>query len=91
MERLDEFEVRKAKIEDLREKGLEPYPYRFEKTHDSLFIKEHFDELEGKTVSIAGRIITKRVFGKLSFAHLRDEQGDIQIAIQKNLFLFILT
>jgi len=83
MERLDEFEVRKAKIEDLREKGLEPYPYRFEKTHDSLFIKEHFDELEGKTVSIAGRIITKRVFGKLSFAHLRDEQGDIQIAIQK--------
>ncbi|MDD5573119.1 MAG: lysine--tRNA ligase [Candidatus Hydrothermia bacterium] len=79
----DEFEIRKEKVEVLRKAGIEPYQYHFEITHQSNAIKEHFDELENKEISIAGRLMTKRVFGKLSFAHIRDENGDIQIAIQQ--------
>ncbi|MGB4238280.1 MAG: lysine--tRNA ligase [Candidatus Hydrothermia bacterium] len=79
----DEFEIRKEKVEVLRKAGIEPYQYHFEITHRSNAIKEHFDELENKEISIAGRLMTKRVFGKLSFAHIRDENGDIQIAIQQ--------
>ncbi len=81
----EEFFVRKEKVKKLREMGIEPYPYRFEITHHSTDIKEKFEELEGKEVRIAGRIMTKRVFGKLNFAHLRDEFGDIQIVTQKGV------
>ena len=81
----EEFFIRKEKVEKLREIGIEPYPYKFEVSHHSLEIKADFEKLEGKEVSIAGRIITKRIFGKLNFAHLRDEQGDIQIVTQKGV------
>jgi len=81
----EEFIIRKEKVETLRNLGIEPYPYSFERDHHSVEIKEQFSELENKEVSIAGRIMTKRVFGKLSFAHLRDEKGDIQIAVQSGV------
>ncbi len=81
----EEFEIRKSKVEELRQLNLEPYAYRFEKTHSSTSIKENFEALENKEVSIAGRLMTKRVFGKLSFAHIRDEEGDIQIAVQQGV------
>ncbi len=81
----EEFFVRKEKVEKLRQLGIEPYPYKFNVTHHSAEIKEQFDKLQGKEVSVAGRIMTKRVFGKLNFAHLRDEYGDIQIVTQKGV------
>jgi len=81
----EEFEVRKEKVEQLRNLGIEPYQYKFLKTHESKFIKENFEEFENKEVLIAGRLMTKRVFGKLSFAHIRDESGDLQIAVQQGI------
>jgi len=82
---MEEFEVRRQKIEELRERGIEPYPYRFEKTHRSSDVKSRFDELKGMTVRLAGRLISKRVFGKLIFAHIQDEDDRIQLIFQKNV------
>jgi lysyl-tRNA synthetase class 2 len=79
----EEFLIRKEKVETLRKTGIEPYQYNFQKSHDSAFIKEHYTEMENQKVNISGRLMTKRVFGKLSFAHLRDAAGDIQIAVQQ--------
>ncbi len=81
----DEILIRREKIDQLRKRGIEPYEYHFVKTHSSQLIKENFDSLENQEVSIAGRLMTKRVFGKLSFAHIRDENGDIQIAVQQGV------
>ncbi|MGB9824170.1 MAG: lysine--tRNA ligase [Candidatus Hydrothermia bacterium] len=81
----DEFEIRRQKVYGLRERGIEPYQYHFVKTHYSTEVKENFETLENKEVAIAGRLMTKRVFGKLSFAHVRDEKGDIQIAVQQGV------
>ncbi len=80
---MDEFENRKAKIEALRERGIEPYPYRFELTHHVSEFKEQFEALGDKQVSLAGRLVARRIFGKLIFAHIQDETGRVQIAIQK--------
>ncbi len=80
----DEYTVRKEKLKELVELGINPYPYRFEKNVDSIYLKTNTDDLLGKEFSFAGRIVLKRVFGKLIFAHLRDESGDLQIAIEKN-------
>ena len=83
-EKRDEYTVRKEKLKELVELGINPYPYRFEKNADSIYLKHNTDALLGKEFSFAGRIVLKRVFGKLIFAHLRDESGDLQIAIEKN-------
>ncbi len=79
----EEYEVRKRKREELQNLGIEPYAYRFPVSHHSREIKEQFETLEGQAVRIAGRLISKRVFGNLIFAHLRDESGEIQIAFEK--------
>ncbi len=65
--------------------GINPYPYSYEATHSAKQVVEEFDELEGKTISIAGRLMLTRSFGKLSFAKLRDLSGDIQIFAQHDL------
>ncbi len=80
---MDEFEIRKSKITSLRERGIEPYPYRFDPTHHISEFKENFDSLQEKTVALAGRLIARRVFGKLIFAHIQDETGKVQIVVQK--------
>ena len=80
----DEFEIRQEKIKELIDLGIQPYPYSFEKTANSTYLKENADKLLDKEFSFAGRIVLKRVFGKLIFASLRDEYGDLQIAIEKN-------
>ncbi len=83
-ERKDEYVVRQEKIKELIELGINPYPYRFEKNASSVYLKNNADSLLDKEFSFAGRIVLKRVFGKLIFANLRDEEGDLQIAIEKN-------
>ncbi len=80
----DEYTLRQEKIKKLIELGIDPYPYRFEKTAESTYLKQNADELLDREFSFAGRIVLKRVFGKLIFATLRDESGDLQIAIEKN-------
>jgi lysyl-tRNA synthetase, class II len=79
------------KIEALRKEGVEPYVHRFdleEKRVHSVDIKEKFGKLKneeksGKSVVVAGRVMTKRAFGKLSFFNLQDLKGIIQIVVQK--------
>jgi len=72
--------VRKEKRTELIEQGINPYPYKYTVTHHTDKIKEVADE----EVSIAGRVMTKRNLGKLSFAHLRDQGGDIQLCFDQN-------
>jgi len=79
---------RKRKLEELKEKGINPYPSRFERKNFSSEIKEKFSKLKNDArvksrVSIAGRVMTKRDIGKLIFATVQDGEGKIQIILQK--------
>jgi len=71
--------IRREKVDRLRRLGIEPYGGRYERTHSCRDIHEHFAELEGREVQIAGRIMALRGHGKASFADLRDQSGQIQI------------
>ena len=87
----DQLVVRRQKMQNFREHGLDPFGKRFERTHLSQEIVEQYDqfskeELEEKSVEviIAGRIMTKRGKGKAGFAHLQDLKGQIQIYVRKD-------
>lgn len=70
--------VRREKLKELVESGKNPFEIvRFEKTHGSRQIISGFEALEGKDVSVAGRIITRRLMGKASFCHILDGEGMI--------------
>lgn len=75
---------RLRKLAALRELGIDPYPARVERTHTCAEVVEKFDELIGQTVSVAGRIVSIRSFGKLAFIKLRDASGDVQLYLQKD-------
>ena len=77
--------VRREKVAMLREMGRDPFVItKFDQTHHSVDIREHFEELEGKEVKIAGRMMFKRVMGKASFANIRDLEGDMQIYVTRD-------
>ncbi|MBQ9438884.1 MAG: lysine--tRNA ligase [Lachnospiraceae bacterium] len=77
--------IRREKLSALQEAGKDPFVItKFDQTHHSLEIKENFDSLEGKDVSIAGRQLFKRIMGKASFCNIRDLQGDIQIYVARD-------
>ncbi|ANU20882.1 lysine--tRNA ligase [Planococcus plakortidis] len=87
----DQLIVRRQKMQNFREHGLDPFGKRFERTHLSQEIVDQYDqfskeELEDKSaeVIIAGRIMTKRGKGKAGFAHLQDLKGQIQIYVRKD-------
>ncbi|NMB03041.1 MAG: lysine--tRNA ligase, partial [Tissierellia bacterium] len=66
-------QIRIEKLRRLQEKGTDPFRIeKFDRTHQSQDIVEQFDELNGQTVSIAGRVMTKRMMGKASFIHIQD-------------------
>lgn len=78
------LKVRREKLDEIRAKGINPFPYTYNQTHHALGLLEKYKDLkEGEAsqeaVSIAGRVMTKRGHGKASFAHLQDETGKIQI------------
>jgi lysyl-tRNA synthetase class 2 len=75
---------RKAKLKSLIELGIEPYPYRFERTHFSAEIHEHFEQLENGVVRVAGRMISRRGHGKAGFADLLDQTGKIQVYLRED-------
>ncbi|MEK7644592.1 MAG: lysine--tRNA ligase [Patescibacteria group bacterium] len=77
----DEYNVRLQKMRELSALGLNPYPARSGK---KLIISEVILAGEGSVVSTAGRIMTKRDMGKLTFCHIQDESGAVQIALQKD-------
>ena len=80
------FESRLAKLERLREQGIEPYPRRTERTHTSSEARELFeaDESAGQSVAVVGRLMTIRGMGRLTFATLRDGSGDIQVSFARD-------
>ena len=87
-EMLDEnhlIKIRKEKLEELKKQGKNPFEItKYNRTHTSEDVKNNFDKLEGKDVSIAGRIIAKRIMGKASFCHIQDMQGKIQSYVSIN-------
>ena len=77
--------VRREKLAKLQEEGKDPFKItKFNVTHNSKQIREDFDNLENKDVTIAGRIMAKRIMGKASFCHIQDEEGKIQSYVSIN-------
>ena len=79
------LKVRREKLAELQENGKDPFQItKFDMTHHSAEIKKNYDELEGKTVSAAGRMMFKRVMGKASFCNILDLKGNIQIYVARD-------
>ena len=79
------MKVRREKLDKLRAEGKDPYKItKFNRTHTSKEIKDNYEELEGKDVTIAGRIMAKRIMGKASFCHIQDGEGKIQSYVSIN-------
>ena len=78
-------QVRVEKLQTLQEAGKDPFKItKYDQTHHSADIKADFEALEGKTVSVAGRMMSKRVMGKASFCNVRDLKGDIQSYVARD-------
>ena len=75
----EQMAIRLAKMEALKEKGLDPYGERFDRTHALQAITDKFEELENQEVKIAGRLVAKRDQGKACFANISDQSGIIQL------------
>ena len=78
------IDFRIEKLNKLKEDGVNPYPTKYEPTHFSESIKSNYNELEGKTVKVAGRIMAIRKMGKASFAQIMDSEGRIQFFIKRD-------
>ena len=77
--------VRREKLTELQNNGKDPFVItKYDVTNHSTEIKDHFDEMEGKVVSIAGRMMSKRVMGKASFCNVQDLQGNIQSYVARD-------
>ncbi|HEY5077048.1 MAG TPA: amino acid--tRNA ligase-related protein, partial [Acidimicrobiia bacterium] len=85
----DEFGARLAKLEQLRARGEDPYPVRFERTHSLKEVRERWDDeidpgaSTGDVVRIAGRVMLKRTQGRLIFAKVRDGTGELQLFVSQ--------
>ena len=79
------LKVRREKLEELQANGNNPFEImKYDVDHHSREVKENFDELEGKQVSLAGRIMSKRVMGKASFSNIQDLEGNIQSYVARD-------
>ncbi len=79
------MKVRREKLEKLKQEGKNPFEItKFNRTHTSKQIVDNYEELEGKDVTIAGRIMAKRIMGKASFVHIQDCDGKIQSYVSIN-------
>lgn len=79
------LKIRREKLAELQEAGKDPFQItKYNQTHHSQEIKDHFEELEGKEVCVAGRIMFKRVMGKASFCNIQDLQGSIQSYVARD-------
>ena len=77
--------VRREKLDKLRAEGKDPFQItKFNRTHTTKQIIDNYDELEGKDVTIAGRLMAKRIMGKASFCHIQDGEGKIQSYVSIN-------
>ncbi len=79
----DQVKVRREKLDTLRADGFDPFVQtKYDVTSTSAAIKGHFEEMEGKTVRLAGRLMSKRGMGKVSFCDLQDNEGRIQLYVK---------
>ena len=79
------LQIRRDKLAALQEAGRNPFEItRYDVTHHAQEVKDQFDQLEGQTVSLAGRLMSKRGMGKVSFCDLKDKSGRIQIYARKD-------
>ena len=79
------LKVRRDKLQELQANGKNPFEVtKYNVTHHSMEIKDHFDALENQEVSIAGRMMFKRVMGKASFCNIQDLQGNIQAYVARD-------
>ena len=77
--------VRREKLKELQDAGKDPFVItKYDVTHHSVEIKENFEDLEGKEVTIAGRMMSKRVMGKASFCNIQDKPGSIQSYVARD-------
>lgn len=85
-EKLSEIlQIRRDKLAALKAEGKDPFVLtKYDVTHHSEEIRTCFESLEGKTVSIAGRMMSKRVMGKASFCHIQDLQGNMQVYVARD-------
>jgi len=77
-------DVRVDKIKKLREMGINPYPSKSFRTHYAESVKERYEDFEGRKVTVAGRLMSHRPHGKLTFMHIQDQTGQIQLVLEKN-------
>ena len=87
----EQEEIRREKLTQLNELGVNPYPYSFDVTHSSKFIKNNPELIrneetnpESENVAIAGRVMTRRIMGKAAFFNLQDSEGTIQVYIRRD-------
>ncbi|MBE7004262.1 MAG: lysine--tRNA ligase, partial [Ruminococcaceae bacterium] len=79
------LKVRREKLKALQEAGRDPFTVtRFDVTHHTQDIRDNFDALEGQSVSIAGRLMSKRGMGKVSFCDMQDKTGRLQLYARKD-------
>ncbi len=79
------LKIKRQKLANLQEAGKDPFQItKYDVTHHSTDIKNNFEELEGKSVSIAGRMMSKRVMGKASFCNVQDLPGNIQVYVARD-------
>ncbi|HIR13590.1 MAG TPA: lysine--tRNA ligase [Candidatus Choladousia intestinavium] len=79
------LKVRREKLQELQDSGRNPFQItKYDATAHSREIKEHFEEMEGKNVRVAGRIMSKRIMGKASFCNLQDLEGNIQCYVARD-------
>ena len=79
------LQIRRDKLKELQESGNDPFQItRYEMDNDSANIKANFDALEGQAVSVAGRLMSKRGMGKVSFCDLQDKSGRIQLYARRD-------
>ncbi len=80
------LQIRRDKLKDLQAAGKDPFEVvKFETTHSTLQVKENYDALEGKKVTVAGRLMSKRGMGKVMFCDLQDIDGRIQLFVKMDL------
>lgn len=87
----EQEEIRREKLDQLRELGVLPYPYSYDVTHtssqileDESLLRDEDSNPDSEIVSVAGRVMTKRVMGKASFFNLQDSEGTIQVYIRRD-------
>lgn len=79
------LQIRRDKLSELQSSGNDPFVItKYDQTHHSAEIKDNFDSLEGKSVSVAGRLMSKRVMGKASFCHVQDLEGTVQCYVTRD-------